>query len=179
MRAISLHQPWASAIAYGAKRVETRSWSTNYRGPLAIHAAKLFNVDKFIRVKSTWPWLAALPPLRAESPWINNKPVTGKPFVEWLHSLLPYGAIVATCEIVDCRTTGSFKLEEVMARRFEEGYDGGVSELHSWNENMFGDFALGRFGWILKDIKRLKVPIPAIGRQGFFEVEIPDSVEYA
>ena len=34
MKAPSLWQPWASAIAVGAKRVETRSWPTNYRGPL-------------------------------------------------------------------------------------------------------------------------------------------------
>lgn len=39
MRAISLWQPWASAMAVGLKMNETRSWSTNYRGPVAIHAA--------------------------------------------------------------------------------------------------------------------------------------------
>jgi hypothetical protein len=36
---ISLHQPWASLIGRG-KNFETRSWSTSYRGLLAIHAAK-------------------------------------------------------------------------------------------------------------------------------------------
>jgi hypothetical protein len=36
--ALSLWQPWASMVAIGEKRVETRSWSTNYRGPLAIHS---------------------------------------------------------------------------------------------------------------------------------------------
>ncbi len=40
MRALSLHQPWASLIAEGVKTIETRSWATKYRGPLAIHAAK-------------------------------------------------------------------------------------------------------------------------------------------
>lgn len=39
MKALSLWQPWASLIAVGAKRLETRSWFTAYRGPLAIHAA--------------------------------------------------------------------------------------------------------------------------------------------
>lgn len=42
MRAITLTQPWATLVAIGAKQVETRSWSTNYRGPLAIHTAKGF-----------------------------------------------------------------------------------------------------------------------------------------
>ena len=40
MKAISLWQPWATLIAIGAKTYETRSWSTDYRGPLLIHAAK-------------------------------------------------------------------------------------------------------------------------------------------
>lgn len=42
MKAITLTQPWASAVALGYKRVETRSWRTTYRGPIAIHAAKGF-----------------------------------------------------------------------------------------------------------------------------------------
>ncbi|MCG6137675.1 MAG: ASCH domain-containing protein [Nostoc sp. LLA-1] len=40
IKAISLHQPWASLIPMGLKKYETRSWSTNYRGPLLICAAK-------------------------------------------------------------------------------------------------------------------------------------------
>lgn len=40
MKALSLWQPWASAIVIGAKCIETRHWSTYYRGPLLIHAAK-------------------------------------------------------------------------------------------------------------------------------------------
>lgn len=40
MKALSLWQPWASLIAWGAKEYETRSWPTDYRGKLAIHAAK-------------------------------------------------------------------------------------------------------------------------------------------
>lgn len=39
MKALSLIQPWASLVASGAKRWETRSWRANYRGPLAIHAS--------------------------------------------------------------------------------------------------------------------------------------------
>lgn len=38
MKALTLHQPWASLVALGVKTVETRGWATSYRGPLAIHA---------------------------------------------------------------------------------------------------------------------------------------------
>ncbi len=33
MKCISLIQPWATLIIHGAKRFETRSWRTPYRGP--------------------------------------------------------------------------------------------------------------------------------------------------
>jgi len=40
MKAITISEPWASKIANGLKIVENRSWSTPYRGELAIHAGK-------------------------------------------------------------------------------------------------------------------------------------------
>lgn len=45
MKALSLTQPWATLVAIGAKRIETRSWSTAYRGDVLIHAAKKFPAD--------------------------------------------------------------------------------------------------------------------------------------
>ncbi len=42
MKAITLTQPWATLVAIGAKKLETRSWATRHTGPLAIHAAKGF-----------------------------------------------------------------------------------------------------------------------------------------
>ncbi|EIE25777.1 hypothetical protein COCSUDRAFT_64833 [Coccomyxa subellipsoidea C-169] len=35
---ISLHQPWASLLVYGIKRIEGRDWPSKYRGRLWIHA---------------------------------------------------------------------------------------------------------------------------------------------
>ena len=40
MKALSLMQPWASLVMMGVKKIETRSWSTDYRGTLLIHASK-------------------------------------------------------------------------------------------------------------------------------------------
>ena len=41
MKAISIKEPFASLIASGVKKIETRSWKTNYRGELFIHASKI------------------------------------------------------------------------------------------------------------------------------------------
>ena len=40
MKAITISQPWAHLIVRGEKRVENRTWPTEHRGPLAIHAGK-------------------------------------------------------------------------------------------------------------------------------------------
>ncbi|MEK6675589.1 MAG: ASCH domain-containing protein [Planctomycetota bacterium] len=40
MKALSLHQPWASLIATGKKTIETRRYQTKYRGPVLICSTK-------------------------------------------------------------------------------------------------------------------------------------------
>jgi hypothetical protein len=42
-------QPWASLLVYGFKRFEGRQWSTNYRGPLWIHAGSRQPSEQEIR----------------------------------------------------------------------------------------------------------------------------------
>lgn len=44
MKVITIKQPFASLIASGIKQYEFRTWKTNYRGELLIHAGK--GVDK-------------------------------------------------------------------------------------------------------------------------------------
>lgn len=40
MKVITIKQPWATLIAEGYKKYEFRSWKTNYRGDIYIHAGK-------------------------------------------------------------------------------------------------------------------------------------------
>ncbi|MDQ6756834.1 MAG: ASCH domain-containing protein [Bacteroidota bacterium] len=40
MKALSLLQPWASLVVMGVKNIETRSWQTQHRGNLLIHASQ-------------------------------------------------------------------------------------------------------------------------------------------
>lgn len=44
MKALTLKQPWATLVAEGIKTYEFRSWKTNYRGKVLIHAGA--GVDK-------------------------------------------------------------------------------------------------------------------------------------
>ena len=83
MKALTLTQPWASLVAYGFKKIETRSWNTNHRGPLAIHAAKGF-------------------------PRPTQQLCRGEPFLRYLKHIpgydgpqsLPRGVVIATCTLL-------------------------------------------------------------------------------
>lgn len=44
MKTISIRPPWPGLIVAGLKDIESRTWKTSYRGPLAIHAS--LTVDK-------------------------------------------------------------------------------------------------------------------------------------
>ena len=61
MKCLSLWQPWASLVVIGAKRFETRSWPTNYRGPLLIHAAQRWSPSQPNPWNSARNWSADVP----------------------------------------------------------------------------------------------------------------------
>ena len=45
MKVITIKQPFASLIAAGLKEYEFRTWKTNYRGEILIHAGKSIDKD--------------------------------------------------------------------------------------------------------------------------------------
>lgn len=134
MRAISLWEPWGTAIAKGLKKIETRGWSTNYRGPLAIHCAKTREHVGFIHH----------PDVREYFQGVDV----------FLPCKLPFGCVVATCELVEVVPT------EVLMH----------CQLVSPIEFALGGYDAGRFGWRLENVQALATPVPWKGSQGFFDV---------
>lgn len=58
MKVITIKQPFASLIAAGLKEYEFRTWKTNYRGEILIHAGKGIDKDamkKFEFLKLEYP----------------------------------------------------------------------------------------------------------------------------
>ena len=149
MRAISLWQPWATAAALGSKRIETRHWATAYRGPLLIHAAKRCNKTEMRAYGEQSAWLNALRLNTDCGP---------------LWEALPLGAVVAVCNLVDCKPTESFTAAELDAPRQRDG------DKDPYTERMMGNFEPQRFGWVLDDMHPLNVPVPYKGGQSFFNV---------
>lgn len=53
--ALSIQQPWAWLIVNGYKDVENRSWPTNVRGVVGIHAGKKFDREGYEYVLDCFP----------------------------------------------------------------------------------------------------------------------------
>ncbi len=49
MKVLSIKEPWATLIINGCKQYEFRSWKTNYRGKILIHASKSIEKKNIIR----------------------------------------------------------------------------------------------------------------------------------
>lgn len=170
IKAISLWEPWASLIATGAKTVETRSWHTKYRGELLICAAKKRDKESLELLKKA-EFANGLMPL------IMNKPATNESqCVFKIHEavnkatleVLNFGKAVAIVEMYDCIKTEDFLFAYAIGEESEE----------MENEIEFGDYSDGRFAWLFKNIRRIKEPFPVKGSQGFFNVELPENIEF-
>ena len=146
MKAISIHQPFASLIVdepfkipaeMPRKRVENRSWASPFIGQsILIHASKTT-----IRLKSLeWPWQ--------------------------LQASMPLGALVGTAVIKACikydlGNAFEFVGKATIAKRLN------LADF-AWVNAHF--HAEGPVCWVLDDVWRFPSPIPYKGAQGFFDV---------
>jgi hypothetical protein len=140
MKTISLWQPWASLVVIGAKVHETRHWSTSYRGPMLIHAAKRFGNDE-------------------------RQTCLNPPFKDALKGTyatlgdVPRGCIVGIVDLVEIFKTSGDCI-----------WQGGNWATVPEPECRFGDFGFGRFAWKLSNPRRFETPIPYRGLQQLFNV---------
>lgn len=154
LKAITLQQPWATLVAIGAKRIETRSWSTSYRGPLAI--ASSARQGKAGKALMCDPQCYGAMQLYAASGYWGG--MAGH----------PYGAVIAVCNLVDCLP---MEAHICLPGVFDE-----YPELNTTRELAFGDFNVfdaqnGRRRWafVLEDIQALAIPVPVKGGLGLWE----------
>lgn len=189
MKVLTLHQPWASLIALGVKTIETRSWTTSYRGPLAIHAGASFQgIDDELECEEAG-WRAAQiggyqasycyrssdEGVRGQTMLVSTPGAVVEPSVsiaiEDEYRVMPLGAIVATCTLVDVVPmvgTNDIDMNGPYLR---------VDDEHLWlavdptsgfvdRQRPYGDFTPGRFAWLLADVVPVDPPVPFKGGQG-------------
>ena len=137
-------QPWASLLVAGANRIETRSWNTRYRGPLAIHAATGFP--------------AHAKALCAQSPYREALAAAG------FHSAadLPTGRFIGLADLDDV-----IACDASTAAAIRRDARAGTLPAHELD---FGDFSAGRFGFVMARMAPLSELIPARGMLGLWNV---------
>ena len=83
-RALSIKQPWSWLICKGIKDIENRSWRTNFRGRILIHAGKRFDHDAL--------------------EWLMDKGLAPFNALMLFSDKIERGAIVGEATITDCVT---------------------------------------------------------------------------
>jgi len=84
VKTLSIRQPYAWLIVNGLKDIENRSWPTEYRGPVLVHAGKTR------MTRDDWQF------------WRENFEEFGE--VLFTEETIQYGGIVGAMNIVDCVT---------------------------------------------------------------------------
>lgn len=125
MKALTIQQPWATLIALGEKRFETRSRRTHVRGPIAIHAGKTIDREacEHEPIKST----LAKHGYSAEN--------------------LPTGAVIATTEL-----TGSYAVASSFDSVYLLN---DTLLTITGNEYAFGWYEKGRHAWEMTNVKQI------------------------
>jgi len=149
MKALTILQPYASLVAIEAKTIETRSWPTKYRGPLAIHAGKRYlETDDANISKAIFEALSVVP-----------RGIT-------YPSILPFGAVIAIACLVGC-----YEIKTIGRKPIDQGGERWAMlendiYVHG-DECNFGYYHPGRFAWILENVRAI-APIEAKGKQGLW-----------
>ncbi|MBQ8901455.1 MAG: ASCH domain-containing protein [Bacilli bacterium] len=93
MKVITIREPFASLIATSKKKIETRSWKTNYRGKIYIHAG-LSKVTKEYDISNISYLLQDLK--------------------------YSYGYIICEAELIDCIYMTKEYIEDLKSNNYQE-----------------------------------------------------------
>lgn len=137
-------------MAVELKHNETRGWQTDYRGPLAIHAAKITN---YLRYYLHTRWQSG----GIGATIVDALKSKGLERIEQF----PLGAIVGVTNVIDCVITAQ------------------LDDLLSPAERILGNYDDGRYAWITEGMLPLSMPIPERGHQGFWNWQPPADFELA
>lgn len=156
LRILTLTQPWATLWACGAKLIETRSWSTPYRGRVAVHAARE-PAPNMADLCAREPFASALAHAGYDKP-----------------EDLPRSAIVGVVGVVACLRMRSHHvdIDHDQEMCLGRGCDRRLTE----TERAFGAYVPGRWAWMTDTAwrRRFPFPFPYRGAQGLRR--LPDNI---
>lgn len=162
IKVISLWQPWATLMAAGYKRIETRSWPPYGLKPgqlVAIHAAKR--------------WTAEERDICHDDPFFKRYLTLAMRRGLWDFDKPPLGCVVAIARFQDVAPTDQIYthwLKRIGTRL-------PVRHWITEHEDAFGNYQPDRYGWVFSEVRPLE-PIPLRGQQGLFDWTLPDELHY-
>lgn len=160
MPALTLHEPWGTAIVEGLKTEETRSWRPPFNKvgtPILVHTSQRRvpeDIDGDLRMALVGAW---------QNCWRDK---------------LTYGAVVGEMVIDSFFQVDSWGIRRsftdvgepywypICKGQLSLGFPEEVP-ITPW-----GDYSVGRWIWTLKDVVRYDEPIPARGRQRFWYFDL-------
>ncbi len=149
LKVISMWEPYSSLLAHSMKRIETRGWSTDFRGEVAIHSTKggLSQEELFLTCADA-PFRTLLEELGIFRAGMS---------CPQLAQAFPRGHIIAVGTLLDCRPTGDVHVNDVFKIH---------PALDTEQERAFGDYSAGRYGLVFENVTLLQEPVPFKSRQG-------------
>lgn len=162
VKALSLWEPWASLMRYGVKKIETRSWSTGYRGLLLICASKRWTRE-----------------MQAAAEPLFSGVLRHRPDIDELDMEVHPGMAVALVQLVHVAHTEHLtsNVGVTVAVRERIAHKRFYQALPASMEFNLGDYSPGRYGWCTEPIDTDFEPFAVRGAQGLFEVHLPPEVE--
>lgn len=147
-----MRPPWGTAIVHLGKRIENRTWATQWRGPLYIHQGHTFSEQGMHDRRVLTAYTAATEQVLEVMPY----------------EACPQGVILGRAELVDCHRIGpKATCCGVWADRLHPDYaePARTRVVH----------------WVLADVQALDVPIVCSGGQGLWQLDqsIADEVDAA
>lgn len=192
LRALTLHQPWASLIAVGAKTILTKSWPCPpalIGEPLLIHAAAkppkgwwstIWRDDEYERAPEVVRAAAAMVDFQTDGPfWTAEESTNGE---DWYHRWRgPLGAVVASCRVAACvpitDDPDDYPDPISLVEAVPDGRLGlwlaGDDEVPSRDisdQLPFGDFSPGRYAWLLEDVASTEQRCPRCWGTGYLDI---------
>lgn len=162
MKALTLHQPWATLIASGVKTSETRSWpppKALYGQRIAIHAGRKEIARRDIHL---------LRGIAERLPWFRPNDPTSVVRIS-----IPTGGVVATARLVTAFRVGEHSEDGRFALCDRQHDDLCPSLYHTARIDQYGDYSIGRWIWVLDRVEEYDPPVAAVGHQGIWNWEAP------
>jgi len=150
LKCISVYQPFASLLVGGVKHTETRSWPIFWRGRLIVVASKKWSEDQM-------RFSAKNASSVEKAGFTIGKQRNDRALAGWS---LPLGAIVGTIDVIGCVPTAQVVFNGDRATMLDANDGRSAMASVPPADQWLGNFAPGRFAWILANAVRFKRPIP-------------------